>query len=113
MRPALPAVRQAIAELEFRDPRFPVIPNVNGKPTEDGTALRDLLTRQMISPVRWEMSMRSMHESLGVDDFVEAGPGEVLSKLTRRCVKRARGTAVGSPEAAVEVASSLRRGERA
>jgi len=109
----LPAVREAIASLEFRDPRFPVIPNVNGKPTEDGAALRDLLTRQMVSPVRWETSMVSMHEILGVSDFAEAGPGEVLSKLTRRCVKEARGTAVGGPEAAIAFAKAQKDGDRA
>lgn len=96
MEPALPRVRSAIAKLEFSEPRFPVVPNASGRPTAQPSALRDLLSRHLVSPVRWERSIRAMAEA-GIELFVEAGPGDVLSKLVKRCVPGSRAVTVGSP----------------
>jgi [acyl-carrier-protein] S-malonyltransferase len=112
MRPALDRVRDAISRMEFREPRLAVVPNASGRPTRQPAALRDLLSRHLVSPVRWERSIRALsHE--GIDGFVEAGPGDVLSKLARRVVPGATVWAVGSPEAAASVAESLRHAESA
>lgn len=99
MRPALDRVREAISRLEFREPNTAVVPNASGRPTTEPSALRDLLSRHLVSPVRWERSMRALGEA-GVGTFVEAGPGDVLSKLVRRIVPGATVLAAGSPEAA-------------
>ena len=106
MKPALGAVRDAIAGLNFRRPRFPVIPNASGRPTSEPSALRDLLSRQMTSPVRWETSMKAA-ASMGVDSFIEAGPGDTLTKLARRCLQGVAATPVSSPEDAVSFAASM------
>lgn len=110
MQPALTRVRQAIAELAFAEPSFPIVPNVSGRPTSEPSALRDLLSRQMTAPVRWETTMSAMDE-MGVTRYIEAGPGEVLAKLAKRCVKGASAMAVGSPEDAATVASQVSAGE--
>jgi [acyl-carrier-protein] S-malonyltransferase len=107
MRPALDRVRAAIARLEFRAPRFPVIPNASGRPTSHPSALRDLLSRHLVSPVKWERSMRAAGEELGVELFVEAGPGDVLAKLAKRCVPGARATSVGTPDQARALAEEI------
>jgi [acyl-carrier-protein] S-malonyltransferase len=107
MRPALDRVRAAIARLEFRAPRFPVIPNASGRPTSHPSALRDLLSRHLVSPVKWERSMRAAGEELGVELFVEAGPGDVLAKLAKRCVPGARATSVGTPDHARALAEEI------
>jgi [acyl-carrier-protein] S-malonyltransferase len=107
MRPALDRVRAAIARLEFRAPRFPVIPNASGRPTSQPSALRDLLSRHLVSPVKWERSMRAAGEELGVELFVEAGPGDVLAKLAKRCVPGARATSVGTPDHARALAEEI------
>jgi len=99
MEPALPRVRGAIAKLDFSAPRYPVVPNASGRPTSQPSALRDLLSRHLVSPVRWERSIRAMADA-GIDLFVEAGPGDVLSKLVKRCVPGARAVPVGSPSEA-------------
>ncbi len=96
MQPALDRVRAAISRIEFREPRLMLVPNASGRPTTAPAALRDLLNRHLVSPVKWERSMRAMAED-GVDLFVEAGPGEVLSKLVKRSVQGARTVTVGSP----------------
>jgi [acyl-carrier-protein] S-malonyltransferase len=107
MRPALDRVRAAVARLEFRQPRFPVIPNASGRPTAQPSALRDLLSRHLVSPVKWERSMRAAAEELNVDRFVEAGPGDVLAKLAKRCVPGARASSVGTPGEARALAGDI------
>jgi [acyl-carrier-protein] S-malonyltransferase len=107
MRPALDRVRAAVARLQFRAPRFPVIPNASGRPTTQPSALRDLLARHLVSPVKWERSMRAAASELGVEWFVEAGPGDVLSKLAKRCVPEARAISVGTPDEARALAEEI------
>ncbi len=106
MQPALDRVRKAIARLEFRTPRIPVIPNASGRPTTQPAALRDLLSRHLVSPVKWERSMRAASDA-GVDGFVEAGPGDVLAKLAKRCVPGAQTVSVGSPAEARALAAEV------
>jgi len=106
MQPALDRVRAAVARLEFREPRFPVVPNASGRPTSQPSALRDLLSRHLVSPVKWERSIRAMAEA-GVDLFVEAGPGEVLAKLAKRCAPGVRAVSAGSPAEARALAEDV------
>lgn len=107
MAPAVARVRRAVAGLAFGEPRFPVVPNASGTPTAHPSALRDLLGRHLVSPVRWERSVTAMAEA-GVGLFVEAGPGEVLTKLVKRCVPGARTVAVGTPEDAGRLIEEMR-----
>jgi len=97
MEPALPRVRAAIAKLDFHEPRFPIVPNASGKPADRPAALRDLLSRHLVSPVRWQRSMTAMADA-GIEAFIEAGPGEVLTKLAKRCIPGAAAFAAGTPE---------------
>src|SRR6266511_4406397 len=106
MQPAVEPIRAALARLEFREPRFPIVANVSGRFVGDPAALRDGLSRHVVSPVRWERSMHVL-EGAGFDVFVEAGPGQVLSKLVKRELKGVRVTAVGSPEEAEDFARSI------
>lgn len=107
MQPALPAVRDAISRVTFREPQFALVPNASGKMTTQPPALRDLLSRHLVSPVRWDASVKAMAEA-GITWFVEAGPGDVLSKLARRSAPGGTVRAVGSPEDARAVADELR-----
>ncbi|MDP9296362.1 MAG: ACP S-malonyltransferase, partial [Actinomycetota bacterium] len=58
MESALPAIREAVSRLQFETPRFPVVPNVTGRPTSEPSALRDALTRHLVSPVPWERTIQ-------------------------------------------------------
>ena len=104
MQPAAPRVREAIARLRFRAPRMPVVPNASGRPTSQPAALRDLLSRHIVSPVKWERGIRAMADA-GIDVFVESGPGDVLAKLAKRCAPQARAVSVGTPAEAAALAS--------
>ncbi len=106
MQPAVEPIRAALAGLEFRSPRFPIVANISGRFVGDPAALRDGLSRHVVSSVRWERSMHVLDEA-GFDVFVEAGPGQVLSKLVKRELPGARVTAVGSPKEAEDFARSI------
>lgn len=99
MEPAVERIRAALSDLEFREPRFPVVANVSGKMISEPAALRDLLARHVVSPVRWQRSMETLGEA-GFDTFVEAGPGDVLCKLVKRILPGVSAVPVGSPDEA-------------
>jgi len=109
MASAQQPLREALSRVDFHKPSFPVVPNASGKPTLEPLALRDLLSRHVVSPVRWETSMRAIGDLGGPAWFVEAGPGDVLSKMARRCVPGSTVRAVGSPAEAAAVAAELRQ----
>lgn len=99
MEPAVAPLGEAIDAAPFSAPRIPIASNVTGTLVEDAEELRALAKRHVISPVRWERCVRSL-AAAGAETFVEAGPGDVLTKLSKRAVPGSRAVAVGSPEAA-------------
>jgi [acyl-carrier-protein] S-malonyltransferase len=109
MRPALDAVRAAIAAAPMNGAEVNVIPNASGRPERRGPALRDLLSRQLLAPVKWDRSMRSLGE-IGIDLLLEAGPGDVLAKLARRSIPDARPVSLGTPGEVLAIAESLKEG---
>ena len=90
MAGAQEGLRAALAGAPVLDARIPVYANVTAEPVHDAAAIRDLLHRQLTSPVRWEESVHHMVRD-GATAFTEVGPGKVLQGLIRRC----------EPEAAV------------
>jgi [acyl-carrier-protein] S-malonyltransferase len=89
----------------FRDPAVPVISNVTGKAITAADALGGELTDQVTSPVLWLEDVRTMIAA-GVTDFVEFGPGRVLTGQLRRTDPSVRfrnvGTAAEARGAATE-----------
>ena len=83
----------------FSQPRFPVASNVTGELVDDASVMRELLVRHVVSPVRWESCAQALRTA-GAETFVEAGPGDVLTKLAKRVIPGATAEAVGSPDAA-------------
>ena len=87
MEPAVKDYADAVMAAQFVAAGKPVIANVTARPVTDPDEIRDLLVRQMISPVRWTESVRTL-ASLGVDTAYEVGPGNVLQGLVRRIEKK-------------------------
>jgi [acyl-carrier-protein] S-malonyltransferase len=102
MEPALAPITEAIDAVEFATPLFPIAANVTGELVSDPRAVRELLTRHVVSPVRWEACAQALLAA-GAETFIEAGPGDVLTKLAKRVVPGARAVAVGSPQAAARL----------
>jgi [acyl-carrier-protein] S-malonyltransferase len=104
MEPAIGPILEELNRIEIRDPRFPVAENVSGELVAEAGELRALLGRQVVSPVRWEACARAL-AAAGATTFLEAGPGEVLTRMAKRLVPDARAVAVGSAEVAAEIAA--------
>ncbi len=83
MEPAREGFARFLAKCDVRKPSIPVYSNTRAEVLEDAGAIRSALTRQIVSPVRWEDCMRHA-AALGINDFYECGPGKVLSGLARR-----------------------------
>ena len=66
--------------IEFQSPSMPVISNVTAAPHGDPDSIREVLGRQVTSPVLWERSMRFLIAQ-GASEFLEPGPGSVLSGI--------------------------------
>lgn len=87
MRPAQERLATDLQTLAFHALRYPLVTNVDAKLIESGAAARDALIRQVSAPVRWEESMRLLI-ALGVQRFVEVGPGKILTGLLRQIDRR-------------------------
>jgi [acyl-carrier-protein] S-malonyltransferase len=83
MQPAQQRLEQVLRETRFGPLEVPLVTNVAAEIVEKGEDAREALIRQVSLPVRWEDSMRTLL-ALGVEAFVEAGPGKVLSGLLRQ-----------------------------
>jgi [acyl-carrier-protein] S-malonyltransferase len=97
MEVAVSGLREALRAAEFRVPAFPVVSNVTAQPVTGAEDARELLARQLTSPVRWTQSVQTMR-SAGIEHFLEIGPGSVLTGLLRRIDRAAAGRAVGSAD---------------
>lgn len=83
MRPAADRLASELARVRFRDPRVPVITNVEAAPNRSAARIPALLERQVTAPVRFTESVRQL-AALGVTRVIEIGPGGVLTGLVAR-----------------------------
>jgi len=72
-----------IDKFEFRKPVFPVVMNVTGEYCTDGSRIRELLKKQIISPVKWTQTMNLLSES-EAERFLEIGASKVLTGMMKR-----------------------------
>ncbi len=88
-------------------PRIPIVLNTTAEPVTDPETLRAELATQINSPVRWEDTIRRL-VAMGCTTFVELGPGEVLTGMTRRIAPDARAMAAETPEAIQQVVELIK-----
>jgi [acyl-carrier-protein] S-malonyltransferase len=96
MEPAIVGLTDAIATSAFTDPNFPVFSNVTADASTTAVDAKDLLLRQLTSPVRWSAEIRNIAAHFPDALYVELGPGNVLTGLVARLVKGARTFACGT-----------------
>ena len=96
MEPAIVGLTDAIATSAFTDPNFPVFSNVTADASTTAVDAKDLLLRQLTSPVRWSTEIRNIAAHFPDALYVEMGPGNVLTGLAARLVKGARTFACGT-----------------
>ena len=93
MEPADQRLADALAGVTLSKPEIPVYSNVDAATHDDPDDVKDVLVRQVVSPVRWEDSIRAMLEA-GIDEFYEIGPGKVLTGLLKRVARKTPCTVV-------------------
>lgn len=94
---AADAMAEALAGVEMRAPKVPLVANVTAAPVTDPAEIRALLVKQVTSTVRWRESVAFM-AGAGVTRLVEVGTGKVLSGLTKRIAREVASANVGTPE---------------
>ncbi|HIV15029.1 MAG TPA: ACP S-malonyltransferase [Candidatus Avisuccinivibrio pullicola] len=102
MQSAADRLKAALAEIEVKDAVLPVYCNALAAPIVRKDDIIDALYKQLVGPVRWVESVKAMQKD-GIELLVEAGPGKVLSGMTRR-IDRALGSANVSDAATLDKA---------
>jgi len=97
MNKATLVMKEEIAKLNFNEPKNILISNVTGKEISNSNELKELLVKQIESSVRWRESVLLMIEK-GVTEFIEIGPGKVLSGLIKRIDRNVKVSAINSEE---------------
>ena len=96
MEPAVAPFRDVVEEIDFREPRVPVLSCVTAAPFED---VREQLVAALTHPVRWTDVMSALREA-GATTYVETGPGRVLTNLVRKSLDGVQAEAPLAMEAA-------------
>ena len=86
MKPAHNKVKEKINSVDFKKPLFDIICNVTSQSENDPEKIKKLLIEQICSTVKWRESIIHMSEKK-ITNFIEIGPGKVLSGMIKRTVK--------------------------
>lgn len=86
MQKAADVMKDALSKVTIKDPVIPVVSNVLAQPITTKEQVKKCLVEQICGRVRWRESILTL-ASLGVDNFVEVGPGKVLTGLGKRILK--------------------------
>jgi [acyl-carrier-protein] S-malonyltransferase len=97
MRPAADRLAAEIASTTFNKPKISVIHNVTAASEDDPDAIKELMIKQIFTPVPWVACTEALLEA-GIDQAVECGPGIVLTGLCKRINKSLQCFAIDTPE---------------
>lgn len=89
MQPAADGMARAVSSLRFQDTVIPIVANTTAEPMTNGDALKAELLNQLCHSVLWQKSVERMLKE-GTLEFVEVGPGQVLTGLIKRITRDAR-----------------------
>ncbi|MBC9808023.1 ACP S-malonyltransferase [Carnobacterium maltaromaticum] len=84
LEPAAKQLEKALENVSIHEPKLPIISNTEAKVIGNQAEIAPLLVRQVMSPVLWEDSVRTMIDDLGVTTFIEVGPGKALSSFIKK-----------------------------
>ena len=94
-------------QTEIKSPQIPYVANVTAQYVTEAAPVKELLTRQVSSSVKWQQSVETMLAD-GVDTFVEIGPGRTLTGFMRKIDRAARCFNVEKLEDIDKVAEALK-----
>jgi [acyl-carrier-protein] S-malonyltransferase len=87
LQPAAEKLEKELEQVTFKDIQIPVYTNLTAQKVASKNDMKDILVKQVVSPVRFEQIIRNMYEQDGVDTFIEIGPGKALSGFVKRTLK--------------------------
>ena len=88
MKPAAEKMKKKIDQIIFKNPLYKIVNNVTANPEIDSMIIKKLLIDQIFSTVKWRESLINMSQA-GVKNFIEIGPGRVLTGMVKRTIKKA------------------------
>jgi [acyl-carrier-protein] S-malonyltransferase len=107
MKPAAEKFKDVLNSLQIEDAKIPVIANVTAEPITHADVIKEKLVEQLYLPVQWEDSVKKLID-LGVDTFIEIGPGKVLSGLVKKIDRTVKTFAVSDLETCLATVNSLK-----
>jgi len=107
MKPAAAEFKTILNSIEINPAEVPVIANVTAEPMQNAEEIKEKLIEQLYSPVLWEDSVGKMLE-LGVDTFIEIGPGKVLAGLVKKIDRSVKTFAIYDLESCEAAISALK-----
>ena len=98
---------QVLSQVELHEPQIPYVANVTAQYVKSAGEVKELLTRQVSSSVRWQQSVEAMIGD-GVDTFIEIGPGKTLAGFMRKISRDVKTLNVEKLEDIGKVAETLK-----
>ena len=90
-------LREELENVEVKNSKYTVIKNIDGKQYDNETDVRDVLSKHITSPVRFEDGIKEMID-MGIDTFVEIGPGKTLTGFVKKIDRFAKVININSSE---------------
>lgn len=107
MRPAAEKFKDVLDSIVIQDANIPVIANVTADQMTNSSEIKNRLIEQLYSPVLWQASVEKMLE-LGVETFIEIGPGKVLSGLVKKVSRNVTTYAIFDDESLQDTIEKLK-----
>ena len=98
---------EVLSQVELHEPQIPYVANVTAQYVKNAAEVKELLTRQVSSSVRWQQSVEAMIAD-GVDTFIEIGPGKTLAGFMRKISRDVKTLNVEKLEDISKVAEALK-----
>ncbi|KAJ6964892.1 hypothetical protein NC652_002961 [Populus alba x Populus x berolinensis] len=95
MEPVVSRLESALAAIEIRQPRIPVISNIDAQSHADPATIKKILARQVTSPVQWETTVKTLLAK-GLKKSYKLGPGKVIAGIVKRMDKKAEIENIGA-----------------
>ena len=107
MRPAALKMQEQLEKTTLQTPTIPVLHNVDANDHDDISAIKDILVKQLYSPVRWVDTIRSL-AAADVTHIAECGPGKVLAGLNKRIDKNLQSVPLTDNETVRQATTELK-----
>ena len=108
MKPAADKMRDKINNINFQKPKHSILSNVTAKIEKNPESIKKLLIDQIFSTVKWRETIKNISKE-GVSNFIEIGPGKVLTGMVKRTVKNTNCFSINSLDDIKNLKNELKR----